>query len=236
MCHPATSTHASLTQREAETMGVTPGLLRISVGLEDTLRPPRRPHRRARLTPWRGCCASTGWAAPGRRCGRSSPRSVRPATTCSRRRCPGHGSTPADLRRRRVGRLARRRAGLAGRRRGRPVDGWRAGAGGRRRRGVPGRRGDQPAGARPDAVDGLEWRLSRGHEWVEDAPTFPGEIAYTRLPIVGTAGDDRAVSPSIDLAAVTAAGAAGVEPPRRRRRPRRRPTSSPRRSAAPCAG
>ncbi|MFT3852895.1 MAG: PLP-dependent aspartate aminotransferase family protein [Ilumatobacteraceae bacterium] len=35
VCHPATSTHASLTTREAETMGVTPGLLRISVGLED---------------------------------------------------------------------------------------------------------------------------------------------------------------------------------------------------------
>jgi len=35
VCHPATSTHASLTPREAETMGVTPGLLRISVGLED---------------------------------------------------------------------------------------------------------------------------------------------------------------------------------------------------------
>ena len=36
VCHPATSTHASLTPREAETMGVTPGLLRISVGLEDS--------------------------------------------------------------------------------------------------------------------------------------------------------------------------------------------------------
>ena len=35
VCHPATSTHASLTPKEAEMMGVTPGLLRISVGLED---------------------------------------------------------------------------------------------------------------------------------------------------------------------------------------------------------
>ena len=35
VCHPATSTHASLTPREAATMGVTPGLLRVSVGLED---------------------------------------------------------------------------------------------------------------------------------------------------------------------------------------------------------
>lgn len=35
ICHPATTTHASLTQAEAESVGVTPGLLRISVGLED---------------------------------------------------------------------------------------------------------------------------------------------------------------------------------------------------------
>jgi cystathionine beta-lyase/cystathionine gamma-synthase len=36
VCHPATSTHASLTVEEAEAMGVSEGLLRISVGLEDT--------------------------------------------------------------------------------------------------------------------------------------------------------------------------------------------------------
>jgi cystathionine beta-lyase/cystathionine gamma-synthase len=36
VCHPATSTHASLTPSEAELTGVTEGLLRISVGLEDT--------------------------------------------------------------------------------------------------------------------------------------------------------------------------------------------------------
>jgi cystathionine beta-lyase/cystathionine gamma-synthase len=35
VCHPATTTHASLTDREAREQGVTPGLLRISVGLED---------------------------------------------------------------------------------------------------------------------------------------------------------------------------------------------------------
>ena len=35
ICHPATSTHASLTAAEADFAGVTPGLLRISVGLED---------------------------------------------------------------------------------------------------------------------------------------------------------------------------------------------------------
>ncbi|HEY7625632.1 MAG TPA: PLP-dependent aspartate aminotransferase family protein [Ilumatobacteraceae bacterium] len=36
VCHPATSTHASLTPQEAATMGFSDGLLRISVGLEDT--------------------------------------------------------------------------------------------------------------------------------------------------------------------------------------------------------
>jgi len=35
ICHPATSTHASLSRDEAAFAGVTPGLLRISVGLED---------------------------------------------------------------------------------------------------------------------------------------------------------------------------------------------------------
>jgi cystathionine beta-lyase/cystathionine gamma-synthase len=36
VCHPETTTHASLTAEEAAATGVTPGLLRISVGLEDT--------------------------------------------------------------------------------------------------------------------------------------------------------------------------------------------------------
>lgn len=35
VCHPATTTHASLTLEEAAAVGVTDGLLRISVGLED---------------------------------------------------------------------------------------------------------------------------------------------------------------------------------------------------------
>jgi cystathionine beta-lyase/cystathionine gamma-synthase len=35
VCHPATTTHASLTAAEAATVGVTDGMLRISVGLED---------------------------------------------------------------------------------------------------------------------------------------------------------------------------------------------------------
>ncbi|MEO8266936.1 MAG: PLP-dependent aspartate aminotransferase family protein [Ilumatobacteraceae bacterium] len=36
VCHPATSTHASLTPAEAVAMGISEGLLRISIGLEDT--------------------------------------------------------------------------------------------------------------------------------------------------------------------------------------------------------
>jgi carboxylesterase len=54
----------------------------------------------------------------------------------------------------------------------------------------------------PDAVDGVEWRLSRGHEWVEDAPTFPGEVAYPRLPTTALLAMATGVL-SIDLAAVT---------------------------------
>ena len=37
VCHPATSTHASLTPGEQESTGVTPGLIRMSVGLEETV-------------------------------------------------------------------------------------------------------------------------------------------------------------------------------------------------------
>ena len=35
VCHPASTTHASLTEAEAIEQGVTPGLVRMSVGLED---------------------------------------------------------------------------------------------------------------------------------------------------------------------------------------------------------
>jgi cystathionine beta-lyase/cystathionine gamma-synthase len=37
VCHPASSTHASLTPDEQERTGVTPGLIRMSVGLEETV-------------------------------------------------------------------------------------------------------------------------------------------------------------------------------------------------------
>jgi cystathionine beta-lyase/cystathionine gamma-synthase len=35
VCHPATSTHVGLSQEALTTMGVTDGLLRFSIGLED---------------------------------------------------------------------------------------------------------------------------------------------------------------------------------------------------------
>ena len=35
VCHPATSTHVGLSQEDLVTMGVTVGLLRFSIGLED---------------------------------------------------------------------------------------------------------------------------------------------------------------------------------------------------------
>jgi cystathionine beta-lyase/cystathionine gamma-synthase len=37
VCHPATTTHASLTPDEAAHVGVTAGMLRISVGLEEPI-------------------------------------------------------------------------------------------------------------------------------------------------------------------------------------------------------
>jgi carboxylesterase len=40
-----------------------------------------------------------------------------------------------------------------------------------------------PPAPDPDAVDGLEWRQSRGHDWVEVGQSELGELAYDRLPI-----------------------------------------------------
>lgn len=40
-----------------------------------------------------------------------------------------------------------------------------------------------PPAPDPDAVDGLEWRRSRGHQWVEVGASSLGEVAYTRVPI-----------------------------------------------------
>ena len=35
----------------------------------------------------------------------------------------------------------------------------------------------------PDALEGLEWRHSRGHEWMEGPPLAEGEAGYDRLPL-----------------------------------------------------
>jgi carboxylesterase len=40
-----------------------------------------------------------------------------------------------------------------------------------------------PLAADPDAIDGLAWRQSRGHSWIEVAASGVDEIAYERLPI-----------------------------------------------------
>jgi esterase/lipase len=40
-----------------------------------------------------------------------------------------------------------------------------------------------PLAADPDAIDGLQWRRSRGHERIEVEPSTVAEIAYEWLPI-----------------------------------------------------
>ena len=40
-----------------------------------------------------------------------------------------------------------------------------------------------PPAPDPDAVDGLEWRQSRGHDWIDGPPLADGETGYTVLPI-----------------------------------------------------
>ena len=40
-----------------------------------------------------------------------------------------------------------------------------------------------PLAADPDAIDGLMWRKSRGHSWIDVAPSGVEEIAYERLPV-----------------------------------------------------
>jgi carboxylesterase len=58
-----------------------------------------------------------------------------------------------------------------------------------------------PVAADPDALDGLEWRRSRGQSWVDVGPSTVGEIAYERLPIEALVAMVHGVD-SIDLTAV----------------------------------
>lgn len=53
----------------------------------------------------------------------------------------------------------------------------------------------------PDALDALEWRRSRGHEWIEVAPSEIGEIAYARIPLSALAALHEGLL-ALDLAAV----------------------------------
>ena len=58
-----------------------------------------------------------------------------------------------------------------------------------------------PVAPDPDALEGLEWRKGRGHEWIEVAPSTVGEIAYERLPIDALIAMTEGVA-SIDLSAI----------------------------------
>ena len=58
-----------------------------------------------------------------------------------------------------------------------------------------------PVAPHPDALEGLEWRRSRGHTWIDVASSTVGEIAYERLPIETLIAMNEGVA-SIDLAAV----------------------------------
>lgn len=53
----------------------------------------------------------------------------------------------------------------------------------------------------PDALDGLEWRRSRGQEWVEVVGSGVDEVAYERLPLAVLAAMHEGLL-GLDLAAV----------------------------------
>jgi carboxylesterase len=58
-----------------------------------------------------------------------------------------------------------------------------------------------PVAPDPDAVDGLQWRQSRGQEWVDLEPSTIGEIAYERLPVTALIAMHSGIA-AIDFAAV----------------------------------
>ena len=95
VCHPATSTHASLTPDEAAAMGVSAGLLRISVGLEDTadlvsdLTAATAPMTRVLCLHGLGGTGATMWPIVAA-CIDAGFTTLAPTL-------PGHGTDPADL-------------------------------------------------------------------------------------------------------------------------------------------
>ncbi|MBI5087395.1 MAG: alpha/beta fold hydrolase [Actinobacteria bacterium] len=75
-----------------------------------------------------------------------------------------------------------------------------------------------PLAPDPDAIDGLEWRRSRGHERIDVEPSGVDEIAYDWLPIEALEAMHHGIA-SIDLAhvvvptlIVTSAGDEVVDP------------------------
>ena len=75
-----------------------------------------------------------------------------------------------------------------------------------------------PPAPDPDAVDGLQWRQSRGQDWVDGPPLADGEDGYTRLPIgallemaIGVLGTDLAAV-AVPLLLVTSAHDDVVDP------------------------
>jgi carboxylesterase len=58
-----------------------------------------------------------------------------------------------------------------------------------------------PVAVDPDAIDGLEWRKSRGQDWIDVAASTVGELAYERLPIEAMIAMTQGVA-TVDLAAV----------------------------------
>lgn len=59
-----------------------------------------------------------------------------------------------------------------------------------------------PPAPDPDAVEGLEWRRSRGHVWVDGPVLADGEVGYTRVPITALLAMAAGVL-ATDLGAVT---------------------------------
>jgi carboxylesterase len=59
-----------------------------------------------------------------------------------------------------------------------------------------------PLAADPDAIDGLEWRMSRGHERLDVGPSTVGEFAAEWLPLAAILAMHQGIA-TIDLSAVT---------------------------------
>ena len=75
-----------------------------------------------------------------------------------------------------------------------------------------------PPAPDPDAAEGLEWRQSVGHDWVDGPPLADGEDGFDRLPIgallemaTGTLGTDLAAV-DVPLLLVTSAHDDVVDP------------------------